>query len=397
MSNIIHKIKTNGLSWFLRRTLQEIIQPTAMKCPSKKLKKLAVPLYWLLCKPMNQFNYLMRALKNDQQNTLYFIYDLDVEPMTYNFCWALAIAEAQRQSQGLAELTIVVIAGRHNGQRKESVEYDGVVNSAAREWRLYSIIHAAAMLLPNQPNFCYYRSRQSALLQLKNKKHRYPQQHTVSVPIPHQMSDAFPFKQQLMALQAPKKGLEYVSAWLNQQAKKRKIITITLRQYDYCQERNSNITAWATFANQLNQDEFFIIFIPDTETGLYEPPEALRSFCNFSAASWHIGIRAALYELAYLNLGVNSGPMSLCWFNRHCRYLCFKMTIEKTNSAASKENMTKLGFTVGQNPAFVNDYQQWEWQEDHEPEITKAFHQMVQKIEQSSPRQNKQTSPIMAT
>ena len=115
---------------------------------------------------------------------------------------------------------------------------------------------------------------------------------------------------------------------------------------------------------------------------------------HLEAACWNIGIRAALYELAYLNLGVNTGPMSLCWLNARCRYITFKM-ITKNPSPASLENMSKNGFQFNEAPIFANAFQRWVWEDDEEKIISKEFNLMCQRLENKNIRQEQQAVTII--
>ena len=45
----------------------------------------------------------------------------------------------------------------------------------------------------------------------------------------------------------------------------------------------------------------------------------------FREASWNVGLRMALYESSYLNLGVNNGPLIFAAMNDRVRLLVFKL------------------------------------------------------------------------
>ena len=383
------KIKAQGWRWFMRRVLREILQPVTKT--GKYLKPFKFAIYVLLCKPMDIINY--RRSKKTPTDTLYFFYDLEVEPITYNFCWALAIAEARRKEHRLSQLKIIIVPGLSQGLRKEDSEYQTIINDAARWWRIYSILLPMPMLLPNQPSLHFCASREEALMIKKEARYRYPDNYNITFPTTHQTKDGLKYKD-FMSFRATSQARAYVSEWLEQRANHRKVIVITLRQYDYTLERNSNITAWAAFAKKLNKKEFFVVIIPDTEKAFHNPPEPLQEFMHFEAACWNMGLRAALYELAYLNLGVNNGPMSLCWLNAHTRYITFKMIV-KEQSAATLENMLKIGFRLNQTPPFANQFQRWVWKDDEEEIISREFDSMYALLENKNSRQKQSSNTIM--
>ncbi|MEX0828274.1 MAG: hypothetical protein WD005_04915, partial [Haliea sp.] len=173
----------------------------------------------------------------------------------------------------------------------------------------------------------------------------------------------------------------YVDQWRDaNRFGSRKLIVITLRDYQYMPERNSNIDAWARFAGTLNTTEFAVVFVPDTETAMDPVPAALSDFHFVSEAAWNLGIRMALYEAAYLNLMVNNGPHGLCMFNERCRYIMFKILTESAPQT-TREYMTFLGFEIGKSPPFSTRFQRWVWEEDTLPVIEREFAAMRTEIE----------------
>lgn len=390
MINIRSKIKIQGWGWFVRRILREILQPVTKA--GQWLKLFRLPVYALLCKPIDKLNYLRAKSKKKLLDTLYFFYDLEVEPITYNFCWALAIAEARRKKQQLSQLKVIIVPGLSQGLRKEAAEYQTIIDDEARWWRIYSILLPMVMLLPNRPSLHFYASREEALLMMKENAHYiYPDKYNVTFPTTYQIRDAMHYKTDFMVFQATAKARAYVSEWLAQHTDNRKVIVITLRQYDYAPARNSNIAAWAAFAEKLDKKEFFVVIVPDTEKAFYGLPEPLHNFMHLEAACWNIGIRAALYELAYLNLGVNTGPMLLCWLNANCRYVTFKM-VTKNPSPASVEYMLEQGFQPNETPSFANPFQRWIWEEDEEKVISREFYSMYKLLESKNISQKQQVA-----
>ena len=96
-----------------------------------------------------------------------------------------------------------------------------------------------------------------------------------------------------------------------------------------------------------------------------------------------LGLRMALYERAYLNLGVNNGPMGLCWLNDRTRYITFKM-LSAAAPHTTSEYMEFLGFKIGESLPFATPWQQWVWQDDELDVIESAFAAMLRRLEPSS-------------
>ena len=192
-----------------------------------------------------------------------------------------------------------------------------------------------------------------------------------------------------MALKATMRAMQYIAEWLESRLRGRKLIVITLRQYSYMAARNSNIEAWANFSKSLDPQRYFVVIVPDTETAMQKPEPTLSEFEHFNEACWNIDLRAALYESAYLNLSVNTGPFILCVLNQQCRYILFKIITESVPQT-TKAAQIAHGFTPGHTPAFAHPYQAWVWEDDTEETIQREFLHMCKILEKSIP--DKQSS-----
>ncbi len=367
---LFKKLNEQGWRWLVRRIVREFVVPTTSF--GKRLKPVSYIFYVLVNKPINFLCFLTK-LRAKSKDSLYFFYDFEVEPITYDFVWALCIANARREELGLTYLRIIFVPGAENGLRKESAEYEQFVDRDARNWRIYSILLPVTKLLPSPTSFMYCKTRTEALLIREQQAYFvYPEQYNVTFPIPYSPEKGMDYQQKFLALQADNQAKKYVSEWLSRQANHKKVIVITLRQYGYTPERNSNLDAWGRFAKQLDQDEYFIVFVPDIEHALSNEPDALNGLHFFYQACWNLNLRAALYELAYLNLGVNTGPMVLCWLNPSCRYITFKPNVQNVPHA-SIEVLIERGFVPGENPLFVKPFQKWVWAPDNLDIITHEF------------------------
>lgn len=376
--SIITILRYYGVKCVIRRIIREFISPTTK---FRKYYKFLSPIfYYLISKPSNliTFSKSQQIASND---TLYFFYDFDVEPVTYDFAWALSVANAYRQKQGLGVLKIVLVPGKMQGLKKEQPQYEQVLNYNSRIWRIHSIIIPCIHLLTCPYSFTLCTTREEAMIiREKEAKNVYPKRYNLTIPVSYEPELAILYPDKIMGFCANNQAKTYVSQWLQARAQSRKVIVVTLRQYDYTLERNSNIAAWTQFASTINKKKFFIVFISDTEQALQPIPHELQKYDFFNEACWNLYLRAAIYELAYLNLGVNTGPMSLCWFNSACRYITFK-TVVKNGPKVALEMLTNKGFVPGSNPSFVNSFQKWVWEEDDLDVITREFKMMCDVID----------------
>ncbi len=376
---LINKFKYHGLHWFLRRVGRELLQPTTRL--GTRFKLITRPLAFCLIKPLNVLIYFKQS-KQASKDSLCFFYDFEVEPVTYDFVWALCSANARRQAFGLSVLHVILVPGTMNGLRQETADYELAVTADARHWRIYSILIPALRLLTCRYRLTICATRDEALfLQQREAYFLYPEKYNVIFPTTYAPTDAVKYAQQMLCLSADNQALAYISAWKKQYVGDKKLIVITLRQYAFSPLRNSNLDAWAKFAAGLDKSAYFVVFVPDTEVALNTPASALSAYDFFYPATWNINLRAALYELAYLNLGVNTGPMSLCWFNARCRYITFK-TFSKEVAQASMEVMLSRGFVFNESPLFTNRFQKWVWAEDDYDMILREFQLMSTLIEE---------------
>ena len=90
----------------------------------------------------------------------------------------------------------------------------------------------------------------------------------------------------------------------------------------------------------------------------------------------------ALYERAYLNLGVNSGPMGLCWLNARSRDLTFKIITAAPQT--TKASMRHYGFEIGKSLPFATPYQRWVWENDDLDVIEREFAAMAARIDRGA-------------
>ncbi len=154
-----------------------------------------------------------------------------------------------------------------------------------------------------------------------------------------------------------------------------------MRNYGYKPQRNSDLAAWTTFARGLDRDRYFVVFVPDLDQCLDGLPDALAGATVFAEAAWALGLRMALYEHAFLNLGINHGPMGLCWLNARTRYITFKLLTQSVPQT-TVDYMRSLGFEPGRSLPFATAWQRWVWEEDSCEVIAREFAAMVRRIEE---------------
>jgi len=385
--DIWQKIQERGMLWLWRRLGQELRVPETVE--GLYIRALAVRVYGLIVVVLSPFLFLIGQLFSGRAKTLYFFYDLDVSPITYDMADYLVLAELERRRRGLHWVYVYVVPGRSQGLRDENADYEKIVDKSNRVWRLNNLVIPLFALLPTCAGYSICRNRrQATLLRLLAGRNVYPQTYWPVFPVglfrrplleaARQGVEVFPM------FKTPEQSVKYIRQWLGARVASRKAITITLRDYGADPQRNSNIQAWAAFARSLNPQAFVPIFVLDTEIAMDSVPDAIKEFLVFPEAPWNLALRSALYELAYLNLAIVHGPTTLLWYNDHCRYVIF---FPRDNSTQTGTDYVKAnGFIRGESLPFATPFQTWVWEPDEADVIKREFDQMCAAIEGALPR-----------
>jgi hypothetical protein len=315
-------------------------------------------------------------------------YDLQVAPVTFDFLWFLAAADLERRRLRLKSVHVVIVPGGHDGVRRERDDYELVIDATARQARIQNILIQACRVLPSCSGLTLATSRaEAAFLRSVVARHILPVDYEPALPVfpgPHScLQAAHQGQGGIACLRAPAEELRAVDAWAKSHAGSRRLVAITLRRYSYMPARNSNLPAWVAFARGLDASRYCPVFVPDTNDTIEGLPKELRDFVVFPEAAWHVPLRMALYERAYINLGVNNGPMGLAWLNARVCYATLK--IETADVPQSSLGFIRsFGFEPGKSLPFATPLQEWVWEDDTEEVIAKAFRRLSQRIEAGS-------------
>jgi len=125
----------------------------------------------------------------------------------------------------------------------------------------------------------------------------------------------------------------------------RGIVTITIRNAKHLPTKNSNLKEWKKVADYYDNNGFKVIIIPDIESANDEDKsDILAQVCVGNQA-----IRCAVYDAAFINLGVNNGAIAPMFYNANSRMLLAKVYTEGTN--ANKKHFTDVtGITPQSGP-----------------------------------------------
>ena len=321
--------------------------------------------------------------------TLRVFYDLGREPITFDFLFFLAAADLHRREKALTAIQVVFVPGEKEGFREEWPDYERIVDRESRRWRISNLLLPSLQFLPSCTGHVFCNSRRQADLVARLANHVYPENYKSESP-DTQGYAVTAYRELMAAGKAGKQGCvltgsvqarRFVDQWLKPRARGRKVVTITLREYGYQEERNSNIAAWTAFARGLDPEQYFVVFVRDLETAMAPGTGMFADLTIFEGAPINLELRMALYERSYLNLGSSSGPMALFVLNEKTPYLIFKILTPDVPQATT-EWLTNLGIEIGaERHSFASPFQKLVWEDDDLDIIRREFKTMCEALE----------------
>ena len=382
LPRLAFKLRAEGFAWLKSRLTSEVAFPTT---------RIGQIIHLFARRGLGAVAAIPRAFRRsvaaeypDARDVLFAFYDLQVAPVTFDFLWFLAAADLQRRRLGLRSVHVVIVPGSQDGLRREREDYDVVIDAKARQARIQNILIQACRVLPSYAGLTVASSRsEAAFLRSVLARHVLPVDYEPALPVfpgPQSCLDAARNGESGIAcLRAPEEELRAVDAWTKAHAGSRRVVTITLRRYGYMPRRNSNLRAWVAFARGLDLTRYCPVFVPDTNDTIEGLPKELRDFLVFPEAAWNIPLRMAIYERAFINLGVNNGPMGLAWLNARVCYATLKIETADVPQSSLKF-IRSFGFEPGKSLPFATPLQEWVWEDDTEEVITKTFRRLTERI-----------------
>jgi hypothetical protein len=384
LARLVTNFRSEGIPWLKKRLVAEKAFPTT---------SVGRGIHLVARRGLRAAAALPRAMRRmlstqfpDLENVLFAFYDLQVAPVTFDFLWFLAASELNRRQSGLGSIHVVIVPGAYDGVQRERDDYEIVVDRLARQARIHNILIPACRLLPSCAGVTLAGTRsEGAFLRSIVARHILPTDYEPVLPVfpgPRAcLQAARNGDPDIACLRAPEEELRQVRGWARaKKADGRRMVTITLRRYSYMPARNSNLPAWVAFARSLDSTRYWPVFVPDTNDTIEGLPTELRELTVFVEAAWNIGLRMALYEHAFLNLGVNNGPMGLAWLNARVRYATLKIETADVPQS-SIEFIRSFGFEPGKSLPFASPLQKWVWEDDTEEVIMRTFQRLVARIE----------------
>lgn len=223
-------------------------------------------------------------------------YDFSVSPFSFDFSVFLMAARANECEE------VVLVPGKRmiQGPDGKLVEFQKCT-PGEQEYRLNAIIKGLC------PNAIECQTREEA--KLLWHEGCFPDGYTVEKPVQAHTISAVLKQLKITPYMPLKEVTEEVikDGWTDP-----KMVVITIRQSSIKPGRNSNIEEWIKAADWMKSVGLTPVFVPDTEF----PDFVFGEHKSCKAAALDVQYRLAMYEQAYLNIGVNNGPMALNLFSR---------------------------------------------------------------------------------
>lgn len=318
----------------------------------------------------------------DEDKILYAVYDMNVARATFDIIGFLCLAECERIKRKLSAVHVVIVNASNNEFNNSRW---GLQNKNEHDWRIHQVLMQCCSLLPSCHGVSKTATRAEVLRLLQGVHEVFPQGYTEASPvIEYEFNLLFERVnrgEEVAHLKANAEALSFVRQYLAKlNPENKKVITVTLRESVSKPLRNSKKSEWLTFLQWLNKEEYYPVVLPDTENAFWGEDNDFAHFHCLSVAAFNVEFRMALYELSYLNLGVNNGPIHLCALNKSSAYIMFKQVVEIYPHSSSQSFLDR-GFTIGGDFPGAGMHQKFVWEDDDFNVLRDHFLMMIERLE----------------
>ncbi len=331
-------------------------------------------------KTLSRADDLLRTEK--RQKTLYAVYDLEQNPVSFDAAIFANAAEDYRIKKGFDAIHFIIVPPILTfGRLADAGFYDGGVPEAYSD-RLDCLLLPLFSLIRSKTGVSLLASRQEVEGLLEGQ-HIFPGDYSVNHPKDsHNPMVMLGLNGPVGYFEAPQRSRTFVEQYLRRYNGK-KVVTISVREYvDEC-SRNNNIEALNKFIAKLCKKTYEPIIVRDTAKAGLGPIPDLDDIEYMPSASMDLGIRMALYECSYINLFCNNGVACLGFFSDTARYIVFKLVDESIPCTTSQYFKERLGIDRSNKQLLWanNDFQRLFWDEDSCDNMLREFTRLVADIE----------------
>lgn len=359
-------IKKKDFIWSIKVIIREWQKPN-----HPLTKNLVVAIKSLLKMP---YDFIYSRKKNG----IVAVYDLNLNPATFDFAYFICAAQSFSKTHGVDSFYLYLIK-KDNKVIQAHEEYIKVVSEDLIDWKFKNIVTPLISMCNQCDGYAIINSPKKLLI---NNSVTYPPKYSNFIQTRFEYKNFFSLVNgdNFIGLSSPKNARNYVEKFLSaagvREEKYNKLITISLRDYSFDVNRNSNIDAWIMFANKIKEDGYIPIFIPDADKENWSF-DLLKEFLVYTDASINIYLRMAVYELAYLNLFVNSGVVNIAILNKKVSFIVFNLVNENSHGA-KQSYWNNIGIEIGvRHFSFSNERQVLVWEKDSFDVIYSEFLEFI--------------------
>ncbi len=297
------------------------------------------------------------------------IYDLGVNPVTFDFTFFLYEASCYFRTYGIEKFELLIIVNMEVRPWEQKSGMIDVINTEKKEQRIYDLLLPIAHLyeecetvnVVSDISTVDHILSGAALVYPDTYSIKYPQKIDYRTIYKHERNGA-----KFDGIIIKQEDIKRVKTWLEQYNINQPFVTFTLRSYSFQESRNSDPKLLNKFLKFLCNLGFMVVIIPDTEN--IEPAKEFKECPVFFQGAFNIYQRAALYELAYTNLFTSNGTHALSVFNKKSSFIFSKLVHEN----CTVENLEERGFFNGSQP-FSKQRGVWIWEEESLEALISAF------------------------
>ena len=245
------------------------------------------------------------------------VYDLQVCPCSYDFFQFLIGAELHRKRYSYHSINLVFLPGPKNGFREDQLR-----SNDQNDLFFKNVIIPGLSVLPSISSFHSYSSRKEFRFKSKPKLSSvYPRGYKVEKPIAdyvfHGVVASQLREEEMVFFEAPDYCKKIAHEYLNKIAGNKKVVVLTTRELSREDSGSRSILkeVWKDFFAQLDPDFYQPLIIRDTSTA-FSTDRLFNGVPELSAASIHLPLRLAIYQLSHLNFFKNNGPAVFGYYSK---------------------------------------------------------------------------------
>ena len=320
-----------------------------------------------------RFLLSVKSIFNNRKKTAIAVYDLAVNPTTFDFVWFLYEAYIHFKAKGIMRFDVIIKPSSLERQWEVEAKKNLIITPQHKKQRIYNIILPQANLFYECKNVHLIEDEMVINRMLMSANYTYPEAYTyfspqkMSINKVWEHTDAVDFK----GFSASSSDIDHVEKWLKLHDIGSRFVSISLRSYGFQDSRNSNIPLIKEFIIYLNKNGFDHVIIPDTDE--IEGASNFPDSSIFYQGSFNMFQRNAIYQLAYTNLFTSNGVAAVSVFNPKSSFIFTKFVNDYWPVKAHEARGLKFG-----SQPLANDRGIWLWEDESIENLISSF----QKIEE---------------